>query len=84
MEFLEFVYKYFLIHNIEILEINWKLWCYKNNTSDNLVIFDFSDLYISAMQGIFLQEGAIILDAHTLNIRCSVSLLLLSLFSRPL
>ena len=66
MEFLEFVYKYFAINNIEILEINRKLWCYKKTINCDL------DLYISAMQGIFIQEGAIILDAHALNIRRSM------------
>ena len=83
MEFLhdlEFVYKCFVIHNIKILGINWKLWCYKKIE----YFYDFLDLHISAMHGIFIQAGVTILDAHALNVRCLMLLLLLSLFSRPL
>ena len=82
MEFLGFVYEYFIIHNIEILGINWKLWCYKKTYIEYFC--DFLDLHFSAIYGIFIQAGAIILDAHALNVRRSMLLLLLSLFSRPL
>ena len=74
MEFLhnlEFVDKYFVIHNIEILGINWKLWCYKKTQIEYFC--DFLDVHISAMHGIFIQAGAIILDAHALNINVIVT-----------
>ena len=60
-----FINMYFLIHNIEILGINWKLWYYKNDKYDTL--YDFLDMYISAMHRIFIQAGEIISDAHALN-----------------
>ena len=75
-----FIAKYFVILNIEILGINWKLWCYKKNNKNR----NFLDFHISTMHGIFIIEGAIILNTHALNIRRLMLLLLLSLFSRPL
>ena len=41
-----FINTYFVIHNIEILGINWKLWYYKNDKQDTL--YDFLDMHISA------------------------------------